>query len=88
MKKQQLWLLYIIETQGSKLYTGITTDVARRFNEHYSDPIKGAKFFRTDKPKKVLYQEAFCNRSEASKREQEIKKMSRKQKILLINSGK
>lgn len=86
MKKQQLWMLYIIETKRGKLYTGITIDLERRYKEHCFDPAKGAKFFRSDKPNKIVYSESFDNRSDASKREQWIKKLSRAKKLQLINS--
>ncbi len=74
----------MVETQSGKLYTGITTDVDRRFAEHSGAAgNKGAKFFRSDKPKKMVFQEASQNRSTASKREAEIKQLSRREKCLL-----
>lgn len=84
MKKT--WFLYIISTEKGKLYTGITVDLERRFYEHLFG-IKGAKFFRSDEPQEIVHTEVFINRSEASKREYQIKKMSRKNKIKLINSN-
>lgn len=73
----------MIKTLKNKIYTGITTDIERRFDEHlYQNG--GAKFFRSDTPLDVVYYEVFLNRSEASKREYEIKKMKRDQKDLLI----
>ena len=89
--KKKSWFLYIIKTEKGRLYTGITTDLARRFNEHLGDISKGAKFFRSDKPEKIVYSEPHENRSSASIREAEIKRLSRKQKedlILESNSGK
>jgi len=86
--KELGWWVYIIETKCNKLYTGITTDVARRFQEHLAvyrkESDKGAKFFRGHEPKNVVYQEAHASRSEASKREYEIKKMSSLKKRALI----
>ncbi len=79
------WKLYIIETQEGPLYTGITTNLERRFTEHKSK-IKGASFFNIYSPKKIVYIEKFENRSQASKREYEIKKMSRIEKLDLISS--
>ena len=78
-----MWYLYIIETEKGKFYTGITTDVERRFGEHASGT--GAKYFRSDRPKRVVYQEKKKNRSTASKREALIKKMSRAKKQELIS---
>lgn len=80
------WFVYIIETTSGKLYTGITKDIERRFNEHLNSK-KGAKFFRLNTPKKVVYEEKFKDRSEASKREWQIKQLSRKEKDNLIHSS-
>lgn len=84
MVKSKNWFLYIILTTNNKLYTGITTDVERRFEEHKNSK-KGAKFFRSNTPKKIMYTESFPNRSEASKRESYIKSLTRKQKDELIH---
>ena len=79
------WEVYIIETNSGKLYTGITNDMERRFNEHLK-PKKGARFFRLSPPKKIVYREVCSDRREASKRENKIKKMTRTQKLTLISS--
>lgn len=78
-----MWFLYIIKTGKGKLYTGITTDPDRRFYEHQQG-IVGAKFFRSDVPKEIVYMEFFDDRSQASKREWEVKSMRRSQKLDLI----
>ena len=77
------WSVYIIESSDASLYTGITTDVDRRFEEH-ANGNKGAKFFNGRKPVKVVYMENGHDRRSASKREAEIKKMSRLEKKALI----
>jgi putative endonuclease len=77
------WYLYIIETERGKLYTGITTDVERRFEQHRSGKA-GAKFFRTDPPLRICYRARFADRSQASREEYRIKQLSRQQKQLLI----
>ena len=81
MKKT--WYLYIIQTEKNKFYTGIAVDVERRFLQHLTG-IGGAKFFRSDRPDKLVYVEEFDNRAYASIREHEIKKLKRKQKEELI----
>lgn len=81
------WKLYIIQTKSGKLYTGITLDLERRFKEHLSTK-RGAKFFRTDKPKAIVYSENLTDRSTAQKREAQIKKMNRAQKLNLVFSKK
>lgn len=72
------------------MYTGISTNVQRRFREHCEifkiKKGKGAKFFLGHEPKNVVWTETFINRSEASVREAEIKKMSSSQKRKLILS--
>lgn len=77
------WYVYIIETESSKLYTGITNDLEKRFKKHKLG--KGAKFFRLDKPKKIVHFEIYENKSEALKREHQIKKMSKLEKLKLIS---
>ena len=77
------WYVYIIKASDGSLYTGITTDVQRRFNEHCS-PEKGARFFRGRKPVEVVYTETHPDRSSALKREAAIKRLSRGEKIELI----
>ena len=77
------WFVYIVEAENGHYYTGITTDLERRFSQHQSKQ-GGARFFHTSAAKKLVYQETQANRSEASKREAAIKKLSRKQKISLI----
>ncbi len=77
------WSVYIIESDDHSYYTGITTDVARRFEEHNDGPL-GAKFFNGRTPVKVVYREDGHTRSSASKREAEIKKLTRLQKQAFI----
>jgi putative endonuclease len=78
------WQVYIIQSKSGKLYTGITTDIKRRLDEHKKK--KGAKFFRFENPQEVVFVEACKNRSYATKREIEIKKLTRDEKLKLIES--
>lgn len=78
------WWVYVIRSRSGKLYTGISTDVERRFRQHAGELAKGARFFRGDPPECVVYREAAENRSAASKREAHIKHLARSQKIKLI----
>lgn len=84
--KEKDWFVYIIQNEKGYLYTGITTDIERRFNEHAASK-KGAKFFRSGAPLDLLFQRKFKNRSEASKFEAEVKKLSRLKKMELITHG-
>jgi putative endonuclease len=79
------WFVYIIETENDRLYTGITNNLEQRFEKHLSG--KGAKFFRSDKPKKIVYSEAVKDRSDALKREHAIKKLTRTKKLELIKQA-
>jgi putative endonuclease len=81
------WSLYIIEASDASLYTGITTDVERRFDEHLNCQ-KGAKYFNGRSPVRIVYREEGHDRSSASRREAEIKKLSRSEKQRLISSQK
>ncbi len=80
------WFVYIIRSDDDSLYTGITTDVPRRFGEHVDGP-RGARYFNGRKPMEVVYTEGGHTRSSAGQREAEIKKMSRQDKIKLLKSG-
>ena len=77
------WFVYMVKTKSGKLYTGITTDIDRRFSEHQSGK-KGAKYFRVDPAQEIVYREQLENRSQASVREAQIKKMRRESKLALI----
>jgi len=82
-----MWYLYLIRCANGHLYTGITTDVARRFNEHQSSSPKAAKYLRGKGPLTLMYQEQVGTRSDALKREIAVKKLSRSQKLALIALG-
>lgn len=77
------WCVYIIEASDGRLYTGVTTDVERRFVEH-SGTLRGARFFRGRQPVKVVYTESHPDRSSALRRESAIKKLKREEKLRLI----
>lgn len=80
------WTLYIIQASNGHLYTGITTDLQRRFKQHQSHQ-GGARFFHSSPAQQIVYQEQHPNRSSASRREAAIKKLSRQQKLKLIGSA-
>ncbi|MBD2858706.1 GIY-YIG nuclease family protein [Spongiibacter sp. KMU-158] len=77
----------MIRSNSGKLYTGISTDPDRRFREHAGELAGGARFFRGDPPLQIVYRERASDRSEASRREAEIKKLTRGQKLLLIGAS-
>lgn len=80
------WEVYIIQAESGQLYTGITNDFEKRFSAHQSKK-GGARFFHFSGPENVLFREKQPNRSKATQRELQIKKMSRKEKLELIEKS-
>ncbi|MEN4053564.1 MULTISPECIES: GIY-YIG nuclease family protein [Sulfurimonas] len=78
------YFVYILSCSDSSLYTGITTDLTRRIDEHNSSD-KGAKYTKARRPVELLYFEKYEDRSSATKREYVIKKLSRKEKLKLLH---
>ena len=78
------WYVYIVRTEKGKFYTGISTDVERRFIEHLTG-FGGAKALKGDPASELVYVEDAHDRSDASKRESAIKKLSRLQKETLVS---
>ena len=78
------WCLYILRCADGSLYTGITRDLDRRLHQHNTG--RGARYTRGRGPVVLAYRESFADRSEASKREYAIKRMSRLQKQVLIEA--
>ncbi len=76
------WQVYIILCSDDSLYTGITTDVERRFSQHLAGT--GAKYFRGRSPRQIVYLEVGHDRSSASRREAEIKRLRPADKRRLI----
>jgi putative endonuclease len=75
----------MVETASGRLYTGISTDPDRRLAEHQSSP-RGAKFFRLDPPRRIVFREQFDDRAAASQRERQIKALRRQDKLRLVRS--
>jgi len=84
-KPEVTWFLYLIRCKDGALYTGITTDVDRRFAEHQSG--KGAKYLRGKAPLTLAFQQKIGSHSAALKAEASIKKLSKAEKEAIINSG-
>ncbi len=78
------WYVYILKCADNTLYTGITVDVDRRVNEHNNNNQLAAKYTRVRRPVKLVYQEQLNTRSQAAKREYEIKKLKREDKKALL----
>lgn len=80
------WFVYMVRCNDNTLYTGITTDLARRLAEH-NTPTYGARYTRTRRPVKLVYSESAASRSDASKREFLIRKLSVGAKLKLIEGS-
>ncbi|HUD19146.1 MAG TPA: GIY-YIG nuclease family protein [Patescibacteria group bacterium] len=80
-----MWFLYLAKCNDGTIYTGITTDLKRRENEHNTDNKKGAKSLRYKRPIKIVYSEKHKKQSEARQREADIKTWKREYKLKLID---
>lgn len=80
-----MYYLYILQCSDKSLYTGITTDVKRRFEEHKAG--KGGHYTSAHRVVKIVYTEEHKDRSSASKREVEIKKWTRNRKLEFIKNN-
>ncbi|WP_425424919.1 GIY-YIG nuclease family protein [Shewanella insulae] len=79
------WSLYMIRCANGHLYTGITTDIDRRFKEHSDNGHKTAKYLRGKGPLTLVYRERVGSRSDALKREIAVKRLTKAQKVALIH---
>jgi putative endonuclease len=82
---ESTWYLYILRCGDGTLYTGITTDVEKRLEQHRSG--KGAKYTRGRAPLELIYREECGTHSQALKREYAVKSLSREQKLGLIKES-
>lgn len=83
--EKPVWSLYLIKTAQRKIYTGISTDVDRRFKEHQDGGKFGAKFLRGKGPLSLEFCTQVGDRAEASKLEYRIKNLSRSEKEKIIS---
>jgi len=82
------WQVYIARCADGTLYTGIARDVGRRIAEHNAGNGAAASYTRARRPVVLVYQEPAPDRSAASKREYQIKQLSRAEKLsLVLKSG-
>lgn len=81
---ENIWYLYMIECRKGQLYTGITTDIERRFKEHQLGGSKAAKFLRGKGPLRLVHVELIGNHSQALRRERAMKQLTRQQKLAVI----
>lgn len=82
----EIWFVYILRCADSTLYTGITKDLVRRTRQHNDGT--AARYTRSRRPVKLVYQEPQRSQSLALKREGAIKKLTRRQKLALIRAAR
>lgn len=80
------WYVYLLRCSDNSLYAGITTDLNRRLSEHNNDNKKGAKYTRVRRPVVLAYAEEALNRALACQREYQLRKLSKKQKEILVDT--
>lgn len=78
-----MWFIYIVQCSDKSFYTGITTDLKRRIEEHNSSDL-GAKYTRGRRPVELVYSRKLKDKIQACKQEYRIKKLSREEKIEMI----
>lgn len=76
----------MVQCSDRTLYTGITNDLNRRIDQHNTSRL-GAKYTRSRRPVSLVYAKLIGTRSEASKEEYRIKRLSKKQKLKLIGEN-
>lgn len=77
-----MYFVYLIECSDRSIYTGITTDIQRRFNEHKNK--KGGHYTSSKQVVRILYIEKYTTRAEALRREAQIKGWRREKKLTLV----
>ncbi|MEK7507866.1 MAG: GIY-YIG nuclease family protein [Patescibacteria group bacterium] len=80
-----MYYVYILQCDDGSLYTGMTNDVERRFSEHKNRT--GGHYTSSHKVQKIIYKEQFETKSEALKREVQIKGWRREKKLSLVNKN-
>ncbi|MBT8448189.1 MAG: GIY-YIG nuclease family protein [Gammaproteobacteria bacterium] len=81
---EKTWFIYLIKTAQGSLYTGITTDIAKRLSTHESG--KGAKYLRGKGPLELVTHQIVANRSLATRLEYQIKRLSAQDKLRVMSN--
>ncbi|MDX1512218.1 MAG: GIY-YIG nuclease family protein [Gammaproteobacteria bacterium] len=79
------WHLYVVKTRAGDLYTGVTTDVTRRFREHAAGGGRGARFLRSRGPLQLVFQVRLGSRSLALRAEYRLRKLNKLKKQEIID---
>ncbi len=86
MTTNTTWYVYFLRCNDNSLYAGITTDLVRRLHEHNHSKL-GAKYTRAKRPVTLAYAETAANKSDASKREYQLRKLSKNKKEKLVSTN-
>lgn len=86
--RRSTWCVYLVRCENGALYTGIATDVSRRFAEHQHGESRGAKYLRGKRPLRLVYERAIGSRGLAMRVEAEIKKLPKERKEQLIRQDR
>ncbi len=79
------WFVYIVKCADNSLYTGVTKNIVRRIDEHNNNNRRASAYTRARRPVVLVHQESFQTRSQATKREYQIRLLSRKEKDGLMS---
>jgi len=83
MTQHNSWTVYFLRCNDNSLYTGITTDIKRRLHQHNNTKL-GAKYTRARRPVKLVYSETAADKSTASKREYQLRTLTKKKKEEIV----
>lgn len=83
-----MFFVYILRTSGNTLYIGQTNNLEKRLAEHKSKSVRSAKYLRAFESFELVYTEKFNTRTEALKREYQLKQLSKIEKEQLIKVGR
>ena len=82
--RDSLWQVYLLQCADSSLYAGVTTDLARRIQQHNGQLPGGARYTRARRPVALVWSKACDSQSDAQQRERALRRLSREQKLALI----
>ena len=79
-----IWQVYLLQCADQSLYVGVTTDLARRLQQHNGQLAGGARYTQARRPVALVWSEACDSRSDAQQREHALRRLSREQKLAII----
>ena len=83
-----MWYVYLLRCADNSLYAGITTSLERRLKEHNECNKKGAKYTRCRRPVTLAYSETQLDRQQASRREYQLKQLTKAKKEQIVSMSK